>query len=384
MKKLPSIPQKSTPLSSPSAARWRRSSAPALKWALPRHSLVFLSALSLGAASVLAQDEDAEDEIFELSPFEVTSEGEGYRVLDTLAGARIRTSLKDTPSSLSVVTSQFLEDVNVNNAEDLLVYTMGTEVGGLYGNFSGLGSRGDGIVFGSVGAVEGGDRLVNPGGVNRARGLTAMDNTRNYFPSDIPWDGYNINRVDISRGPNSFLFGTGSPSGISNVSTREAVFDDLGSIEFNFGSFGSTRESLDYNKQVTEEFAVRLDLMNSNTKYRQKPAFRDMTRGYAALRYDPKFLKTDSAYTQFKASYERGEGKSNSPRTLPPIDYVTGYLNNWRADDTGIDPWMYTQSLTGNRADPNFSLWSSSGSIGNQYMWSQNPGLRVLVWKRDI
>ena len=75
-----------------------------------------------------------------------------------------------------------------------------------------------------------------------------MDNTRNYFKTEIPWDSFDISRVDIFRGPNSFLFGVGSPSGIANYSTNEAVYKNQGSLEARYGSFGTTRESLDYDQ----------------------------------------------------------------------------------------------------------------------------------------
>lgn len=131
------------------------------------------------------------DETIVLDPFTVTTEHEGYKADDTLAGGRVRTQLKDTPSSLSVVTKKFLTDLNINNQEDLFIYTNNTEVAGLSGNYSGMTARGQGIPSGGAEAT----RLTNPGGVNRGRGLTAMDSTRNYFPSDIPWDGFNISRV---------------------------------------------------------------------------------------------------------------------------------------------------------------------------------------------
>lgn len=342
--------------------------------------LATLSALTVASGSLRAQaaptdtgrPASSEDEsVITLDPFTVTTDQEGYKADDTLAGGRVRTSLKDTPASLSVVTKKFMEDLGITNSTDMLVYTASTEVAGLFGNYSGVGNRGTGVDFG--GAVENA-RLVNPAGVNRARGLTAMDQTRNYLPSDIPWDGFNISRVDISRGPNSFLFGTGSPSGISNVSTNEATYKDGGNVEVRYGSFGTTRESLDYNKVLLKnELAFRLDLINGNSKYKQDPAFSDSKRVYAALRYDPSFLKTDSARTKIQASYEHGQVRSNNPRILPPVDYITGYLRDPRASSTGIDPWMFTQNLTEVGADPNYSLWANAGSIGNMYLWGGTP-----------
>ena len=225
-------------------------------------------------ASSSATPSEPDDRTIVLDPFTVSTEYEGYQAVDTLGGARVRTKLADTPSSLSVVTTKFMQDLGITNAQDLLIYTTNTEVAGLNGNFSGVSTRG----FGVVGAAEGG-RLLNPAGVNRARGLTAMDGTRNYFISEIPWDGFNISRVDISRGPNSFLFGVGSPSGISNVSTNEAIFKNQGSVEGHAGSFGTTRESLDYNRVLLpRELAVRIDLVNDETEFKQKPAFNHSRR----------------------------------------------------------------------------------------------------------
>ena len=336
--------------------------------------LLLLSILVLPSGSLKAQLTPApeasevgidEEEVFELDPFTVSTDFEGYKAVDTLGGSRVRTSLADTASAISVITPKLMEDLAVTDAEDLLIYTLNTEIAGLDGNFSGLSVRGQGI---PSGASEG-TRLNNPGGVNRARGLTAMDSTRNYFPSDIPWDGFNISRVDISRGPNSFLFGTGSPSGIANVSTNEAIFDTFGTLEVRFGSYGSARASLDYNRElIAKELSVRVNLLDERTEYRQEPAFRDAQRFYAAVRYDPQFLRTDTAYTKIQASYESGDVESNNPRTLPPIDYVTGYLNDPNASATGYNPWTYAMD-TSISIDPNASLWSSSGSLSNQYQW---------------
>jgi len=228
---------------------------------------------------------DDEDKVLVMDPFTVTTDQEGYAATDTLGGARVRTKLADTPSSISVITPKFMKDLGITNAQDLFIYTNNTEIAGLNGNFSGAVSRGAGI---SVSGPAEKARLSNPAGVNRSRGLTAMDNTRNYFQSDIPWDGYNISRTEISRGPNSFLFGVGSPSGINNVSTKEATFKNEGSVETKYGSFGSTRESLDLNQVLIPSLlAIRLDLVNDDTQYEQKPAFNHSQRAYGAVRFDP-------------------------------------------------------------------------------------------------
>ena len=75
--------------------------------------------------------------------------------------------------------------------------------------------------------------------------MLPADNTHDFFALGIPWDEYNIDRIDISRGPNAILFGEGSPAGIVNAGSRAAEFNNMGNLDLRFGSWGSTPESLD-------------------------------------------------------------------------------------------------------------------------------------------
>ena len=178
-----------------------------------------------------AQLEDDED-VYELSPFTVeSSEDVGYLAGATLAGTRIRTDLRDVGSSVSVVTEEFMRDTASQSAETLLVYTTNTEVAGQGGNFLGQGDS----------AVLTDTNRTSPIANTRVRGLTEADNTRDYFLSDIPWDSYNVGRIDLQRGPNSILFGIGSPAGIVNASTNPAAFADKNKVENKLDNFGTCK-----------------------------------------------------------------------------------------------------------------------------------------------
>jgi hypothetical protein len=283
----------------------------------------------LGGASALAQtistssavEEIDEQETIILSPFTVEAdEDTGYQATATLAGTRIRTDLKDVGSAIQVITKDFLRDTGARNAEDLLIYTTNTETGGPRGNFAGLG--------GGSGLDEGAS-LLRPNQNNRVRGLASADNTRDFFLSDIPWDSYNVGRVDLQRGPNSVLFGLGKPAGIINSSTNGASFRDGGEFETRLSSYGGYRASVDYNKVLlNDELAIRIDGLKESAKFRQQPAFSRDERVFGALRYDPSFLNQGSAHTSIKINYEDGKIESNRPRTLPPIDRITPFFNS--------------------------------------------------------
>jgi hypothetical protein len=257
-----------------------------------------------------------------LSPFVVdaSEDSASYKANSTLAGTRVRTDLKDVPSALSVVTAQFLQDTGATRAEDLLVYTPNTEVTGLRGNFAGQGTN----------AIYNENTLS---ATTRVRGLDSADNTRNYFLTDIPWDVFNVGRVDLLRGPNSILFGVGSPAGIINTSTNDAGFTTQYKAENRIDNWGSIRDSLDFNQVlIPDVLSVRVDVVKDDSLYEQSPAFNDTDRAYAAIRFDPK-LFGDRNHTEIRANVEQGKVNSNDPRSIPPDDQITPWFQ------TGTDAY---------------------------------------------
>jgi outer membrane receptor protein involved in Fe transport len=310
-----------------------------MKPTLTRYVVTLTTAVTIHAGHTWGQQTPAsatpptttgttQEEVIELSPFEVSESPRGsYSAATTLAGNRLNTELRDIGNAVTVVTAQFLADIGATSSESLLQYTIGTEVGNIYGNFAGLG---DGAQLNET------DRFRNPNQNTRVRGLAEADNSRDYFLTNIPWDSYNVDRVDLQRGPNSIMFGQGSPAGLVNTTTQSASFSNTGNLEFRFGSFGSNRLSLNVNRElIDDELAARVAILRDNEKFKQDPAFDDDERIYAAIRFEPKFLKRGSARTIIRANVEDGKVDSNRPRTLPPYDQLT--------------PWFLSGTYAGRR-----------------------------------
>jgi len=315
-----------------------------------------------------AQDEDT----VVLSPFEVTStKDNGYQATETLAGTRIRTELRDVGSALSVYTKEFLKDIGATDNATLLQYTTNAEVSGTRGTYAG---------FGNGTSVDESGSLRAPGSAQRVRGLASADNTRDFFTTDIPWDGFNVDRIDIQRGPNSILFGLGSPAGIVNASTKNAEFRNLGSAEVRVGSYGSLRNIVDFNQVlIPKVLSVRFSALRNDEKYQQDAAFQDTERFYGALRFDPQLFRRTDFRTSFKAKFEHGEVDANRPRILPPNDSITPWfrpidntslnggmgkfsVNNGYevgAASSSANPW-----LTGGPADQQQPIWFIDGLTG--------------------
>ncbi len=262
-----------------------------------------------------------EDETITLTPFEVaTSRDTGYQATETLAGTRIRTDLRDVGSAIQVVTKEFLRDLGATDSGTLLEFTTSTEVAGTHSIYGG--------VTPSASGVDESANLRAPAGAQRVRGLAAADNSRDFFGTDIPWDSYIVDRIDIQRGPNSILFGLGSPAGMINATTRSAEFRNFGGVEVRVGSYGSIRSTLDINQQlIPKMLAIRLDGLWSNEKFRQKPAFQNDRREYATVRFDPQLVKNPDFHTTIRFKYENGDISANRPRTITPNDSFTAW---WR------------------------------------------------------
>lgn len=260
------------------------------------------------------------DDTVELSPFVVASTSElGYQATSTLAGTRLNTSLKDVGAAVSVYTAEFLADINVSKIEDILTYTASTEGGGMNGNFSGI--TGD-----SSAAVR-----EDPSSVNRVRALATATRTRDFFPSDIPSDGFSFETITISRGPNSILAGVGAAGGVIDAALRKATFKDNYRFVSRVSSYDSHREEVHLNKVIIpQRLALRLDLLNDDQQFRQNPAYAKDRRLYSALTY--KVVEGGRGGLlgrgTFRANFETGRVEGVPPDPLTPVANLSAWFND--------------------------------------------------------
>lgn len=294
------------------------------------------------------------DDVLVLSPFTVSaSEDKGYKATSTLAGTRLKANIADVGASLSVITKEFLTDTGVNNVNELLPYTLGTEAAGVGGNFTGGQAAGAGAE--SLQAV--GGVLRQPQNATRVRGIGAADLTRDYSLTDIPFDSYNVERVEVNRGPNAILFGLGSPAGIVNYGLIKPSFRPRTTISAEVARYGSYRGTLDTNQVlIPEKLAVRVAGLHSDQQFEQNPAFERDSRGYIAALYRP------WRNTTLRGDFEYGSIAANRPNLTSPIDNISVWLQSAR---TTWDP------STGNSAVPPAGLFTQQFFFQWATIWDQ-------------
>ncbi len=297
----------------------------------PHHILAPLAGLLL-AASLCAQvtptppKADQKEAVVELSPFMVNTSGDrGYAAENTLAGSRLNTKLRDTASSVSVFTKEFLDDLAITDLSQLLEYTVNSEMDT---NSQGASSEQNRIIGGH--ALSAGIQI---------RGLLAsvgMD----YFTSITPTDPYRVGRFEDARGPNSILFGIGAPGGLLNQSSKTAeTHRDTGAIRYGIGSWSRSRLEIDANKVlIKDKLAVSVAALHQENGGWRAFDFQDKDRIFGSVTYRPLRSLTITAMG------EVGRDVSAIVRSFSDAEQVLAWYDNRQA--SGVSAVTFTPNNT--------------------------------------
>jgi len=255
----------------------------------------------------------AEPETVQLSPFEVsTTRDRGYEASSTMSGTRLNSSIEDLAVSISVVTKQQMQDTAAIDINDVFKYEANTEGTAQWTSFS--------VDRGTVSD----DIQANPYTANRVRGLNSANTAVNGFTSALPFDAYNVDALEISRGPNASVFGPGNTGGGINVIPAQANLNRSSTgVVIRGDSFGGYRSNFDINRPlVAGKSAIRVLGLYDDKEYLQKPSSDITRRLMVALTVHP--LKNST----FHASFESYRDNFNRPNSTTPRDGITDWIND--------------------------------------------------------
>ncbi|MDO8541951.1 MAG: TonB-dependent receptor plug domain-containing protein, partial [Opitutaceae bacterium] len=300
-----------------------------------------------GAVPTAATNDPGAGAVIELSPFEVSAGSDrGYYASNSLSGTRLNSKLEDLASSISVVTKQQLIDTAALDINDIFLYEANTEGTGNFTAFS-VGRNGD--VIDSV--------QSDPMNANRVRGMDSANIARDGFAGStrIPIDAYNIDQVEISRGPNSNIFGLGNSSGTVNLVRSQANLSrDTSQASVRVDSDGGYRGSLDLNRRLlANKLALRFSGVYQSKGFQREPSAEITRRGQGMVTYRP------FRNTTFRASYESYHNFARRPNSLTPRDTTT-YWN--AAGRPTWDPITQTVTINGVR-QPTVYPQSADGTL---------------------
>jgi hypothetical protein len=262
----------------------------------------------------------SDDEVIELSPFEVTAEDDrGYLANRTMSGTRLNTRIEDIAASISVVTREQLIDTAAVDINDIFLYEGNTEGTMQYTSLEfvpSTGATGDTVI----------DRTANsPATSNRIRGLGAANLSIGGFESTsgLAIDTYNVDAVEISRGPNSNIFGLGGAAGTVNVITGSANLSRQSMrAAVRFDSYGGSRYEGSLNAPVANNNAAfRVAFVHEDKGFTREPAYEKTNRVTLALTVRPWHKTT------LRATHEVHRNSASRPNSITPRDFVTPWIN---------------------------------------------------------
>jgi len=201
---------------------------------------------------------------------QVVITGEHVRSLEqfTPTGSRLNLSAKDTPATLDVITSDTIQTRGFLSVEEAADSMPGVTSGGSPGDLADFHIRG----------------FSDPQ-------ITILHNGIYVGPSDMvnrPQNTFNVESVEILKGPASVLYGQGAIGGAVNVVNRAPTFGPTTvDVAASTGSFGTRLFGIGGSTTLTDDLAIRVDVSRTSTDgyVRNTPA--DSFDGTVSLLWKP-------------------------------------------------------------------------------------------------
>jgi len=223
-----------------------------------KHGVVAL-AIALANFNLMAQDDSGEATI-ELNPLEVVDSQADAPALSS--GLKSSGLVKDIPKSISVVTEDQIKAQGLKSVGDIIDYTPGVN------NSQGEGHRDAAVI----------------------RGVrTTQDFYRDGIRDDVQYYRplYNIEQVEIIRGPDALLSGFGGGYGLINrVSKKGKIGEDFTIVSGSIDTFGEHNVQLDKNMQLNEKTALRVNIFGENLENHRDFYYGDGFGLNPTLKYD--------------------------------------------------------------------------------------------------
>lgn len=297
--------------------------------------LVLGGALSLAGvpAVVAAEPEHVEDvadmDIAELvkvrvSPFDVSARlDNGYRAANSVSASRFDAPISELPFAIQAFTESFIRDQKPVNIFDVARYSPGVTY---RSNDFNEGNANLAIRGFAVSSMPGGVQVLRDG-----------------FHGPTIFDFTNISRVEIVKGPSSFLYGQVAPGGIVNIITKSPQRQYSANADIRYGSYDQYRMDADVTGPATQTLFYRIatsydrdmhywDAYDAHS-YNVAPSLLWMPsdRVSLSLKYEY-FHKNESPQLMQKPGYNTQTGVAPTPGdpNLSAVD-VPGLADTWNS-----------------------------------------------------
>ncbi|MGH8039194.1 MAG: TonB-dependent receptor [Stenotrophomonas sp.] len=192
--------------------------------------------MALHASAASAQQAGATT----LDRIEVTEDRDNYQAARVRAATKTDTLLRDVPQSVTVVTEGLIRDQAMQNMGDVVRYVPGVQMA------QGEGHRDAPILRGNSSTA---DFFIN-----------GMRDDVQYYR-----DLYNVERVEVLKGPAGMIFGRGTSGGLINRVTKQADWTNPRNVSLTLGSWNNRRLVADVGQAWSDTGAFRVTGLYENS-----------------------------------------------------------------------------------------------------------------------
>lgn len=184
-----------------------------------------------------AKTNPGKEKVYQLEDFVVSGQ---YLYTDQVNALKTPTPIIDVPQSLSIVDNETIAMRGFDSIGDIVEYTPGVN------NAQGEGHR-DAVVFRGI----------------RSTGSFFVDGVRDDVQYYRPL--YNVEQLEVLRGPNALLFGRGGTGGIINrVTKKGSIGRTFTEYQAAVDTFGAYSGRIDSNLGINDNAAFRLNAYYEN------------------------------------------------------------------------------------------------------------------------
>ena len=281
--------------------------------------------LPMSAMFALATIGHSQNNAPELSPLSVVGSKSDASTLSS--GMKTSMPIKDIPQSLSIMTSEQIKAQGLKSIGDVIDYTPGVNT-----------SQGEGHRDAAV-----------------IRGVrTTQDFYRDGIRDDVQYYRplYNIDQVEVLRGPNALLSGFGGAYGIINrVSKKGVIGESFNTVSGSIDTFGETNVQLDSNYKIGDNQAFRINMFGESLENHRDYYYGDSFGVNPTMKYllgDGSTLDLSYEYLNQERFIDRGIPTGSDGKPVESLkDFVFGDpTENYSTHEAHIFKAIYEHELT--------------------------------------
>jgi iron complex outermembrane receptor protein len=240
------------------------------------------------------------DELFNLkiSPFDVSTQFDtGYYASNSVSSSRFDSPIRNLPFAIQAFTESFINDQKPRDIFDIARYSPGVTY---RSNDFNEGNANLAIRGFAVSSIAGGNIAI----------------MRDGFHGPTIFDFTNISRLEVVKGPSSFIYGQVAPGGIVNVITKSPQPKFAITADARYGSYGEYRFDADVTGPAAKSLYFRVASSFDHDIEYWKP--------YDAHSVDisPSLLWQPSNRISMSLKYEH-YGKNETPQIMQKPGYNT-------------------------------------------------------------